>query len=324
MTQKTNSKIQKTRAGHVAIVGRPNVGKSTLLNALLGETIAITSRYPQTTRDRILGVLTEKNTQFIFVDTPGVHRAKTRLGSRMNQEARDAARGADVILFVTDIDSKVLGARLRPADMAILKELPPSPPVILVLNKIDRITDKTALIGVLEGHAKDFAFAAIIPITARRKADVAHVLAELRERLPIGEMPFDGETLTDRPIRFLVAELVREQILHHTREEVPHGVAVLVERFDDDGASATRRGQPQKARVPKIELAVHVDREGHKKIIIGKGGSLLKEIGTAARVRVEALMGQKVHLQIWVRVTPGWYESESGLRDMGYGGDKNS
>ena len=305
-----------TRAGHIAIVGRPNVGKSTLLNALLGESIAITSHHPQTTRDRILGVVSEADTQFIFVDTPGVHRAKTMLGARMNQEARDAARGADVIVFMTDIGRDASDVHLRPADLAILKDLPAGIPVLCVLNKIDRLEDKTELVKILQGHASGHDFAAIIPLSARKSSEMKYLLGELRERLPFSKKLFDDETLTDRPVRFLVAEFVREQILRHTREEVPHGVAVVVERFEE--------GKPPKegktgGKTTRIELAVHVDREGHKKIIIGKGGALLKEIGMEARAKVEAMMGQKVHLQIWVRVTPGWYESDKGLREMGYG-----
>lgn len=302
--------VRRVRVGRVAIVGRPNVGKSTLLNALLGEAISITSHHPQTTRDRVLGVLTEKDAQYIFLDTPGVHRARTKLGARMNQEARDAARDADVILFMTDPQRAVNLPGFRASDLALLKELPANVPVILALNKIDRVHDKTTLFGVLEAHAKAYDFACIVPISAKRRDGLDAVKKEIYDRLPrhpAGEpLPFEEDALTDRPVRYLVAEFVREQILRRTREEVPHGVAVVVDHFDDA------------QKVPRIEVSIHVDKEAHKKIVIGRAGSLLKEIGTLARTKVERLLGTQVHLQLWVRVTPGWYESDSQLKDLGY------
>jgi GTPase len=289
-----------TRSGTVAIVGRANVGKSTLLNAMIGVPLAITSSKPQTTRDRILGIRTADNAQMVFVDTPGMHAAKSKLGTRMNREARDAARDADVILLLTD--------SLKPTeeDETIAKELPKQ--VILVLNKIDRITDKTALFDALTAHAAVRDYLAIVPISAKNENGIDRVLNEVRSVLPEGEMGFDEETLTDRPTRFFVAEYVREQVLKKTREEVPHGVAVVIERFDE----------PTKNKVGTIEAAIHVDRESHKRIVVGKGGLMLKEIGIAARRRVESLLGYKVHLKLWVRVTPGWYRTDTGLKQMGY------
>jgi GTPase len=289
-----------TRAGTVAIVGRANVGKSTLLNQMIGVPLAITSSKPQTTRDRILGIRTGDNAQIVFVDTPGMHAAKTKLGTRMNREARDAARDADVILLLTD--------SLKPTDEdeTIAKELPKQ--VILVLNKIDRITDKTSLFDALTAHAAVRDYLAIVPISAKSGNGVDRVLAEVRSVLPEGEMGFDEETLTDRPTRFFVAEYVREQVLKKTREEVPHGVAVMIERFDE----------PLKNKVATIEAAIHVDRESHKRIVVGKGGLMLKEIGIASRRRIESLLGYKVHLKLWVRVTPGWYRTDAGLKQMGY------
>ncbi len=303
------------RVGTVALVGRPNVGKSTLLNALLGERIAIVSHHPQTTRDRILGVLTQPGAQFVFLDTPGLHAAKskaqTRLAQRMNQEARQAARDANVIVFVTSVGVEpVQGVgRIDASLLAEIKEASPKVPVVLVINKVDRVADKTALFGVLQAYAEAYDFAAIVPISAKKEDGLDRVLDEVKKLLPEDDLLYDAETLTDRPLRFLVAEFVREQILRATREEVPHGVAVVVDRFDESG------------KVPKIELSVHVDREGHKKILVGKKGAVLKEIGTRARARVEGLMGRQVHMGIWVRVTQGWYTSERGLSEMGYGGD---
>jgi GTP-binding protein Era len=293
------------RSGRVAIVGRPNVGKSTLLNALLGETIAITSHHPQTTRDRIAGVVTHDDAQVVFVDTPGVHKAKTKLGARMNQEAREGARDADVVVFMTDV-GPTPRASLSDEDARILAAIPEGKPVLLVVNKVDRVTPKSALLPALEAYAKARDFVAVVPLSARKTDNVRPLLSEVAQLLPEGPPLFEDDALTDKPVRFLVAEFVREQILRKTREEVPHGVAVVVERFEEGG------------RVPKIDLAVHVDKESHKRIVIGAGGALMKQIGTDARAKVEQLLGTQVTLRIWVRVTPGWYEKDNLLRDLGY------
>ena len=293
------------RSGRVAIIGRANVGKSTLLNALLGEPIAITSRHPQTTRDRIVGVLTDGDAQLVFVDTPGVHQARTKLGARMNQEAREGARDADVVVFLTSVSNE-LRETMRDADARILATIPADKPVILCINKIDKVKPKSALLPILKGHAAFREFAALVPMSAIRGVGVRDLISEVKERLPEGPPLFDSDEITDKPIRFFVAEFVREQILRKTREEVPHGVAVIVERFDESG------------KIPKIDRASHVDKESHKAIVIGAKGSLLKAIGTDARARVEALMGTQVTLRTFVRVTPGWYESDSQLRDLGY------
>ena len=300
-------KTSNTRAGTVALVGRPNVGKSTLLNGLLGERIAIVSSHPQTTRDKILGVLTRDEAQYVFLDTPGLHKPKTKLGARMNHEARQAARSADVVVFVTATGPEPAPVVGR-VDAALLGELRGiEAPVVLAINKVDRVREKGLLMGILSAYAEAFEFAALIPISAKNDDGLDRILGEVKKHLPEGPWHFEDDTLTDRPVRFLVAEFVREQILRHTREEVPHGVAVVVDRFDESG------------KVPKVEISIHVDREGHKKILVGKKGALLKEIGTRARARVESLLGRQVHLGLWVRVTPEWYTSDRGLLEMGYG-----
>jgi GTP-binding protein Era len=293
MTQPTQ------RSGRVAIVGRPNVGKSTLLNALLGEPIAITSPHPQTTRDVVRGVLTVADTQYVFVDTPGLHEPRTRLGRWMNEVARDSAREADAVVLV--IEPKV-----DEADLALARELPKMP-TVLVVNKVDRVKDKPSLLPVLAALGEALPDAAIVPCSARRADGVDRLLKELRERLP--EQPFlcDPDTLSDQPVRTFVAEFVREQVLAHTWQEVPHGVAVVVERFDES------------ADVPHIELAIHVAREAHKKILVGAQGQMMKRIGTAARARVEQMMGRHVHLKLWVRTTPDWMNDPAKLRELGYG-----
>jgi GTP-binding protein Era len=224
----------------------------------------------------------------------------------MNQEAREGARDADVVIFVTDAAPKMTTS-MRDVDRAILRTIGEGKPVILVLNKVDKITNKADLLPVLEGYAKERDFSTIVPLSAfRRDAGVRAMLGVVAELLPEGPPLFDADEITDKPVRFFVSEFVREQILKHTYEEVPHGVAVVVERFEEGG------------RVAHIDLAVHVDRDSHKGIVLGAKGLLMKEIASAARQRVEALIGRQVNLRIWVRVSPKWYEKDSALKDFGY------
>jgi GTP-binding protein Era len=296
---------QPTRSGRVALVGRPNVGKSTLLNALLGEPLAIISPHPQTTREPVRGVLTRGSTQYVFVDTPGMHEARTRLGHRMNDQAQTQAREADAVVLVAE-------TRADERDLALagkLGELVGDVPAVLVLNKVDKLKDKALLLPVIAAFSDVRAFAAVVPMSARRGDGVERLLDALRELLPEQEMLYPPDTLSDQPERFFVAELVREQILAHTRQEVPHGVAVVIERFEE-GKTVTH-----------IEVAVHVAREGHKGILLGARGSMMKAIGTAARLRVERMLGRKVHLAVRVRATPGWMDDPAKLAELGYGGD---
>jgi GTP-binding protein Era len=288
-----------TRSGHVAIVGRPNVGKSTLLNALLGEPIAITSPHPQTTRDVVRGVLTVGDTQFVFVDTPGVHTARNKLGEHMNAATQEQAREADAIVLVVE-------PKIDERDLKLARELP-HVATILAINKIDLVKDKTELLPLLQAFSQAHKFDAMVPVSARRTNGMDGLLKELRERLPEQPFLFEPDTLSDQPTRFFVAEFVREQILAMTKQEVPHGVAVVVERFDET------------PKVPHIEVAIHVARESHKKILIGAGGEMLKNIGSRARHRVEEMLGMQVHLKLWVRATPDWMNDPAKLRDMGYG-----
>lgn len=317
-----------SHCGRIAIVGRPNVGKSTLLNALLGEPIAITSPHPQTTRETVRGVLTVADTQYVFVDTPGLqidapagsprrhapgsagawskpgaraHGApRSRLGEWMNEAARQAAREADAVVLVVDGEP-------TPTDEALAAELPEKR-TVLVINKVDRVKDKAQLLPLLASIGERHAFAAIVPMSAKRGVGTDGLLSELRALLPEQPFLYEPDTLSDQPVRFFVAEFVREQILAHTRQEVPHGVAVVVERFDES------------TDVPHIEIAVHVARESHKKILIGAGGQMLKRVGTAARARVEQMLGKQVHLRLWVRATPDWMNDPARLRELGYGG----
>lgn len=298
-------------AGRVVLLGRPNVGKSTLLNALVGERIAIISPHPQTTRDRISGILTDDTSQLVFMDTPGLHRARTKLGAHMNQITREATHGADLVFFLTDLGPQ-LRPDLSPEDSAILAEIPEKTPTILVLTKVDRVKDKAQLLPILEGYSKVRNFSAVVPISAIKKdGGITRLVEEARRLLPESPPLFENDELSDKPVRFFVAELVREQILKKTRDEVPHGVAVTVERFDESG------------KMPHIGLTVHVDKEAHKKIVIGERGQRIKAIGQDARKRVEALMGTQVHLELWVRVTPKWYESDARMRELGYDAREN-
>jgi GTP-binding protein Era len=310
MALRTSSGADSTRAGRVAIIGRPNVGKSTLLNSLLGEPIAITSRHPQTTRGAVRGVLSTSDAQYAFVDTPGLHEARTRLGKRMNSTARDAASSADVVVLVVEVPRGDQESS-HEGDIALARELP-SVPVVLAINKVDRLKDKSRLLPIIASFAEGRTFAATVPMSARRADGLAQLLAELRALLPEQPFLFDAETLSDQPTRFFVAEFVREQILARITQEIPHGVAVVVDKFDESGT------------VPHIEASVHVAREAHKKILVGAGGSMMKQIGVAARARIERMLGRKVNLRLWVHATPGWMDDETRLRELGYGPDEGN
>jgi GTP-binding protein Era len=306
---KRSTKKDPFRAGTVAIFGRPNVGKSTLLNALLGERIAITSHHPQTTRDRILGVVHRPNAQVVMIDTPGVHDAKNRLGARMNAEARDVAASADIVLLVIDV-GMTPRPTIDPRDAAILAMLPDNAKVVLAVNKIDRVKVKHLLLPLLETYGAARDFAAIVPLSARRADGAERLLTALEPLLPEGDRLYDEDVLTDRPLRFFAAELVREAALSMMREEVPHGIACVVERFEEPTKSKKKT---------EISVAIHVARESHKKIVVGRAGAMIKEIGQAARLRIEELLGQPVHLETHVRVTPEWFDKERDLRELGYG-----
>ncbi|WP_437924473.1 GTPase Era [Sorangium sp. So ce291] len=304
----------------MALVGRPNVGKSTLLNAALGHPLAIVSPMPQTTRDAILGVVHHGPAEIALLDTPGLHRPRTELGRVMNQAAREAARSADVIVFVTEApDPARLPRRVKedeegpplaphPGDLTLLADLGSEAPVVFVLNKVDRMRDKALLLPLLDAFAKVREFAAIVPISALREDGVQRVLEEVAKLCPERDWGFAPDELTDRPTRFFAGEYVREQILRATKAEVPHASAVQIERYVEptgDGAL-------------HIDATIHVERPGQKKILIGAGAEQLKRIGTEARLRIEELVGRQVNLKLWVRVTPEWRESLQRLEELGY------
>ena len=298
------------RTGHVAIVGRPNVGKSTLLNALVGEKVSITSRKPQTTRERVLGVVTRgeppEQSQFIFVDTPGLQR---RHGSLLNRRMNEAVRHA-----LASVDAAVLVIEARgwtADDEAVLNLLPrPGSPgdsrAILAINKCDLLAERDRLLPLIGSSSTKFPFAAIVPVSAERNQQTAALLDEIGKLLPRGELLFDPDAYTDRSERFLAAELVREKAFRLLGDELPYGIAVTIDRWvDEDGGTS-------------IIATLIVERDSHKGIVIGKAGSKLKEIGTQARRDIVALLGRPVHLETHVRVRQGWHDDAAALRSFGY------
>lgn len=296
------------RSGTAAIVGRANVGKSTLLNAALRERLAIVTPTPQTTRDRILGVVRHGDAQIALVDTPGLHRPYSRLGRRMNTLARDAAREADVLIFVTALPSrppKELVVHER--DIELLGQVDPECRAVLVVNKIDLLGKrKHALLPLLDGFAKLRAFSAVVPVSALEEDGVDRVLDEVAKLLPERGPAYDEDFLTDRPLRFFASELVREQVTLLTHEEIPHSVAVTIERFEDE------------EKLTRIDATIRVARDGQRGIVVGKGGERLKAVGVAARRRIEDMVGRQVHLQLWVTTEKGWPESAQALDSLGY------
>jgi GTP-binding protein Era len=288
----------KFRAGFVSIIGRPNAGKSTLLNALVGEKIAIVSRKPQTTRNRIQGIVNVKAAkgmpagQIVFVDTPGVHKPDSNLNRKMMHEVQEALEGRDLVLFLLDVTHK-LDANDRFA-LQMLERA--GGPAFLVLTKIDLI-EKTKLLPLISEYSQLHAFKEVIPISSLKKDGLQQLLQKVVNALPEGQPYFPPDQMTDQPERFIAAELIREKILRETGEELPYATTVVVERFEE-GAKLTR-----------ISATIYCEREGQKRILIGKGGSMLKKIGTAARLDIERLLGMKVFLELFVKVEPGWRES---------------
>ncbi|MFT3769208.1 MAG: GTPase Era [Minicystis sp.] len=312
------------RSGTVALIGRPNVGKSTLLNAALEQPLAIVSPTPQTTRDAILGVAHRGSAEIALLDTPGLHRPRSELGRVMNQTAREAARAADIVVFITEMpdhpkkraDGTVPPLRPHPGDLTLLADIAADKPTILVVNKVDRYHDKARVLPLIEAFAKVRAFAAVVPISALKEDGVLQVLDEIAALCPERAWRYAPDNLTDRPVRFFAAEYVREQILRATEAEVPHAAAVTVDRFVEP-AEGTRGAV-------HIDATICVERPGQKRILIGTGGEMLKRIGTDARMRIQELTGRKVNLKLWVRVAPSWRQSTAQLEELGYKSPKSS
>ncbi len=295
------SESKAFRCGTVAIVGRPNVGKSTLLNHILGLKLSITSRKPQTTRHRLLGIHTTEDTQYLFVDTPGFQQQHLNaLNKSMNKTVTQVLTEVDAVLFVME------AGEMRDADRKVLALLPDNKPVLLVLNKADVMEDKAELLPLISKLEKMRDFAAIVPVSAKKNLNLDTLLDAIREHLPEQEAIYPEDELTDKNERFLAAELVREKIFRLLGDEVPYSVAVEIEKFE------VVKG------VRRIFAAVIVDREGQKPMIIGKGGEKLKQISTEARQDMENLFGGKVYLEVWVKVKGGWADDARALKSLGY------
>ncbi|GIP15316.1 GTPase Era [Paenibacillus montaniterrae] len=292
----------KFRSGFVAIIGRPNVGKSTLMNHLIGQKIAIMSDKPQTTRNKIHGVYTEENMQIVFLDTPGIHKPNSKLGNYMMKSAESALKEVEAILFLIDASEELGGG-----DRYIIEQLGKvSTPVFLVINKIDKI-DPEALMNKIVQYKDLYNFAEIVPISAMNGNNISTLLQQIGNYLPEGPQYYPADQVTDHPEQFVCAELIREKILHLTREEIPHSIAVQIEdmRVQDNG-------------VVYIGAVVFVERDSQKGIIIGKRGALLKEVGKNARIDIENLLGSKVFLEIWVKVKKDWRNQDRVLNDLGF------
>lgn len=291
-----------SHAGFIAVVGRPNVGKSTLINALVGAKVSIVSSKPQTTRHRILGVRTEAGAQFVFVDTPGFQtRHRNALNQAMNRVVSSVLAEVDVVFFLIE------ALRFDEADERVLALLPRERPVILVVNKIDRVADKSRLLPFLQAVAARFPFAEVVPLSALEQRDGARLLDIVRPYLPESGALFEEDAITDRGERFLAAEILREKVFRLTGDEIPYGVAVEIESFvEADGG------------LRRIDAIIWVDREAHKPILLGAGGGQLKRIASEARRDMERLFDAKVFLQCWVKVKSGWTDSAALLKSLGH------
>ena len=306
------------RSGFAALIGRPNVGKSTLINELTGEKIAIVSPKPQTTRNRILGVVTRPEGQVAFIDTPGIHQAKGELNRYMVETALQAADEVDLVLFVIEPPGGEK-PEVGPGNRMILERLQRiGKPTFLVINKIDTLP-KAKLLPLIDLFRNEFPFAEVVPISAREGDGVDRLFQVVLQHLPEGEPVFDEEMLTDQQERTLVAEYIREQVLRHCRQEIPYSAAVLVEVFDESEREPLP-GTPagHLAGLIRIAASIYVERDSQKAIIIGKQGQMLKTIGTDARKAIQRLLGTHVYLSLRVRVEPRWSERREGLKKLGY------
>lgn len=290
------------RSGFIALIGRPNVGKSTLLNRILQQKISIVSDKAQTTRDKIMGVYTQPDFQMVFVDTPGIHKPRHKLGEKMRKEALDALNEVDAVLFMVAADE-----RFGPGTQYILDRLETlTIPVYLAINKMDQITPEK-LLPLIDSYRQKFNFTEIVPISARDGYQIDTLLEVLRDHLPEGPQYYPEEMITDRPERNIMAELIREKILHVTRDEVPHAVGVEMEEI-------TQRENGKWY----VRAVIYVERDSQKRIIIGKNGTLLRTIGAESRADIETLMNGSVYLDLWVKVAPDWRNKDRMLKELGY------
>lgn len=300
-TLNTDLPADEFRCGYIAIVGRPNVGKSTLMNALIGVKVSITSRKAQTTRHRITGIQTKDQTQFVYVDTPGFQtKHSNALNRTLNRTVTTTLTAVDVVLYVVEAGT------FSPADISVLELLPKNIPCILVINKADHIKDKAVLMPFAAQVASRFNFAAIVPVSARQGFQLDSLEAEVKKHLPLNAPMFGEDDITDKSEKFLAAEIVREKVFRFVGDELPYTSTVLIEKFEQEG------------NLRRVFVAILVDRDGHKAMLIGKKGERLKEISTQSRQDMEKLFGGPVYLEIWVKIKSGWADNEAGLRAYGY------
>ncbi|RHW38569.1 GTPase Era [Lysinibacillus yapensis] len=296
------------KSGFISIIGRPNVGKSTFLNRVIGQKIAIMSDKPQTTRNKIQGVLTREDSQMIFIDTPGIHKPKHKLGEFMIKVSKNTLREVDLIMFMVNAEQGI-----GKGDEFILELLEGTKtPVFLVVNKIDQI-HPDELITIIETYKVKYPFAEIVPISALQGNNVDHLLGTIEKYLPEGPQYYPADQVTDHPERFIISELIREKVLHLTREEIPHSIAVVIDKIKRD---------EENENMIRVQATIMVERDSQKGIVIGKRGSLLKEVGTLARKDIEMLLGSKVYLELWVKVQKDWRNKSTHLRDFGYREDE--
>ena len=298
-----NTDTKEFKSGFVTLIGRPNVGKSTLMNHLIGQKIAITSEKPQTTRNRIQTVYTDERGQIIFLDTPGIHKAKNKLGEYMVNVAENTLKEVDVILWLVEPTTFIgAGERHIAEQLSKIKT-----PVILVINKIDTVKSMEEILTFIAAYKDILNFAEIIPVSALKEMNIEDVKSSIFKYLPAGPQFYDEDTVTDQPMRQIAAELIREKALRMLDDEIPHGIAVVIDQMKE---------RPN--GIIDVDATIVCERDSHKGIIIGKGGSMLKRIGTAARMEIENLMDTKVNLKLWVKVRREWRDSDMYMKNYGY------
>ena len=298
-----NTDTKEFKSGFVTLIGRPNVGKSTLMNHLIGQKIAITSEKPQTTRNRIQTVYTDERGQIIFLDTPGIHKAKNKLGEYMGNVAENTLKEVDVILWLVEPTTFIgAGERHIAEQLSKIKT-----PVILVINKIDTVKSKEEILTFIAAYKDILNFAEIIPVSALKEMNFEDVKSSIFKYLPAGPQFYDEDTVTDQPMRQIAAELIREKALRMLDDEIPHGIAVVIDQMKERSNG-----------IIDVDATIVCERDSHKGIIIGKGGSMLKRIGTAARMEIENLMDTKVNLKLWVKVRREWRDSDMYMKNYGY------